>query len=629
MRLLLLLLTIAGFSFASESNEASYAGPQVCARCHKNIADTQAKTAMANTWHGAVASVIPPKFEAKKTEGPDPALLYDVSRSAGGLEFSVSIPNSGKSVLPVEAMVGGSRHGLSFLQRIQSVDGIPLERSALIEARYACSNKGGLVLSPGFTVKKPADYADALGRVLSPGFERRCLTCHGQPGTLGAGQHGGVRCESCHGPAADHVSAFTGGSSSQKAVMPKVLRGAASTEICAQCHTGLSNESDPLPDDLLVSSQVPALRNSECFVQSGGNLGCTDCHNPHEDSPRVVETSEQTCLKCHSASNQPHAGICPVNTAGGCVTCHMPSIEKNSFRLTDHWIRVHPEARITVAQHAPNLASEIEPKREFLRIIVVENRNKAEAAIQRMSKGESFQDVARQMSMDPTASGGGFIGEMDLSQMDPKLAAAAAKLPYGGTSEAMDLGDRCVILHRLSRNFKWEADQLFQQASALKERGDWKSAADKDQQALEIYPYFLRGLVLMGTALGEAGNVQRAAEVLRFAVEAYPKDASAQFDLGLTLGKQPTDQIEAFRRAIELDPDMIAAYESLGAALYSAGQQQAAIDLFHKGLQVDPLSAILYYDLGLALRRQGDETAAQRALTLAAKLDPEIAMKTR
>jgi Flp pilus assembly protein TadD len=65
-------------------------------------------------------------------------------------------------------------------------------------------------------------------------------------------------------------------------------------------------------------------------------------------------------------------------------------------------------------------------------------------------------------------------------------------------------------------------------------------------------------------------------------------------------------------------------YQSLGAALYSAGQSQSAIDVFRKGLQVDPLSALLNYDLGLALMQQGDKEGGQRALTLAKKIDPAI-----
>jgi superkiller protein 3 len=85
--------------------------------------------------------------------------------------------------------------------------------------------------------------------------------------------------------------------------------------------------------------------------------------------------------------------------------------------------------------------------------------------------------------------------------------------------------------------------------------------------------------------------------------------------------------MEALRRTIELDPDMVAAYQSLGAGLYASGQPSAAIDIFRHGLQIDPLSAVLYYDLGLALKAQGDSAGADKALSLAARLDPEIAAR--
>jgi len=127
--------------------------------------------------------------------------------------------------------------------------------------------------------------------------------------------------------------------------------------------------------------------------------------------------------------------------------------------------------------------------------------------------------------------------------------------------------------------------------------------------------------------LGQAGNVPRASEVLAFAAQSYPNDAPSQFNFALTLANQPANQIEALRRAIGLDPDMIAAYESLGAALYSAGRHDEALNTFRAGLQIDPLSAILYYDLGLALKEQGDNVAATKALSLAATLDPEIAAR--
>src|SRR5271165_1508624 len=620
-----LVWSLCSLCLGSDGERNLFAGPEACTPCHRAISDSQSKTAMANTWHGSAAAFLPPGFYERKAETGGKA-SYEVRRAGDLIEFSVVSAGRVKVTAPVRAVVGGKRHGVSFLLEMDQFGGIPLERPAMIEARYALSPTGSLVLSPGF-LKETGDREDELGRVLSPTFERRCLGFHGKPDTPGAGKPGGVRCESCHGPGLAHVNTCSGAKGRQPSVRPEHLEGAKIMEVCAQCHNGLSTaiHSDPMPEDVLVSSQVPALRNSECFIQSRGRLTCIACHNPHADSAQISTSSVQICLGCHSPAAPQHAAICPVNRTQGCVACHMPSVESDSFRLTDHWIRVHPYPGMKVQVSEERFRSQVVPEREFLRMIKVENDEKTTAAaVQRLATGESFSSVAHELSTDPTAPGGGYVGEMRLSDMDAQLAAAAAHLPHGGNSGVIAVGSDRIILHRLPRDFRWEADRLFLEASDLNARGDRAGAIEKDRQALEVYPYLLRGLVLMATILGQAGEANRASEILQFAVQFYPKDALTQFDLALTLGKQPARQIEALRRAIELDPDMIAAYQSLGAALYSAGQTAAAIDTFRSGLQIDPLSAVLYYNLGLALKEQGDGADAERALDLAKKLDPEI-----
>ena len=582
---------------------------------------------MAKTWNAASTLPLPAGFDEKKVEGPDPAVIYEVRSSGGKLQFSVAGPHAIQTVLPVEAVIGGKRHGVSFLARIRELDEILLARPALIEARYAYSpHSSTLVLSPGFQIEKPVTLETALGRVLSPHFEQKCLSCHGQPGTLGAGTLGGVQCESCHGAAADHVESLTAGG--RGLVRPASLAGPKSIEICAQCHTGLSNinHADPMPGDLLVSSQVPALQHSECFRQSGGVITCTDCHDPHRDapSPNIAERTARTCLNCHAAGIPRHASICPINASSGCTTCHMPSVPVNGFEVADHWIGVHPEQGVKPEKRNASLRSLVTPKREYLEIIATDDRGKAEAALQRLAAGEPFYDVAHATSIDPTAPAGGYLGDVQLSDMDPHLADAAAQLWYGDSSGILEQGGRYLILHRLPRDFRWQANQLFLEAVQSRALGERKTAMAKAQAALKMYPYFLRAHIFMGAQTREAGDAARAAYILAFAAQSYPSDAFAQFQYALTLRSQPARQMEAFRRAIELEPDMVAAYESLGAVLASSGDISGAIQVFRQGLTIDPLSAILNYRLGVALQHQGDEAGAKQFFSLAAKLDSDI-----
>jgi predicted CXXCH cytochrome family protein len=453
---LALLLSLT-FCFAADSNEPRYAGADVCSSCHRDIAASQTTTAMAKTWHGVMTASLPLNYDGRAKEGSEKVLEYEIRRQSDRFVYSTVMPDKSKVTLPVKVLMGGERNGLSFLVSIDALGGIPLERPALIEARY-CYNTPHhtLALSPGFLPETPRSYETAFGRVLSHTFEVKCLTCHGQPNTLGAGKQGGVRCESCHGPGLQHVQAVGQGKPGTGITNPKKLTSEQSLEICGQCHTGFSYQSDPLPKELLVSSQVPALRNAESFVQSGGALTCTRCHDPHRDASHAdtEKVSVNACLGCHSAELQHRAAICPVNASDKCIGCHMPSVSVGAFHTTDHWIRVHPEQGIEPPQHNEGLRSQVQPLREFLRVIVTDDGAKAETASRRLANGEGFFDVARDLSGDATAPGGGYVGEMWLAQMDPKLRVAAAKLAYRETSGIIDMGNRWIILQRMPRDFK-------------------------------------------------------------------------------------------------------------------------------------------------------------------------------
>ena len=614
-----LVLSVASVC-AANAPTAQFVGPETCAQCHPALAAQQMRTAMATTWQGRLTTWLPPGFQASVAAD----LPYELKRTSRAFTYSVEFGGI-KVSLPVDLLMGGQRHGLGFLASVRELDGLPLARSALVQARYEWSpEKKRLVLAPGCVPGQPKTLDAALGVVLSPTFESRCLSCHGQPNSAGSGKDGGVQCESCHGPGSDHLAGVRRSIPSQGIVNPKRLSTEESIDVCARCHIGLARFSDPSPDDLLIANQARALRSSECFLQSAKAISCITCHDPHNDAAddgRAVNA----CLSCHAASIKPHAALCPVNASNACVGCHMPSVQMGPLHLVDHVIRVHPE-QIGPAATPAGLRAQIPPVSEHLRIIATNSHDAAASAQTRLRSGESFYQVARELSVDQTAAIGGFLARKTLADLEPKQADEAARLNYGETSTVFESAGRWVILQRLPRDFRWQAEQLEKQAEELAARNEPVAAIGKAQEALIIYPHFLRALNLIGATLAASGNPKRAAQVLATATHLYPDDAGTQFLMGsaFELLSDKAGATKAYNRAIALQEDFTAAYESLGLISYSSGDWENAIAVFRGGLRINPLSAELNYDLALALTRGGDATGAQQAFALARRLDPTL-----
>ena len=621
------LLSAAGLA---GTDLASFVGRAVCATCHTNIAAGQRQTAMARTWQGTDTRTLPATYTEQKSEGPDPAITYRVHRVAHGFRYDVQLPGHSATSMNVEAVMGGDRHGLSFLFRAPDIDGIPLARPPLIEGRYLhYAPENQLALSPGFPGEKPSTIETALGRVLSPQFETKCVTCHGQPRIHGTAHEEGVSCENCHGPGREHLTAIAHKAADKAITNPAKLPIAQQMQACAQCHSGFSVVEDPLPSDLLISDQVTSLKNSECWRQSGGEITCTNCHDPHKDAPRaaLVARSEKKCLNCHDSLSTGHAGICPVNRATGCVGCHMPTVAKRPLLVADHWIRVHPEQHVTAPKRAPEWRSQVPPKHLFLRMIALDTPERARDLKQELQSGRSFFDLARANSArHEHVEKRRLSWRSDAAQLDQAWASAALRLEPGELSDVIPGDGKFFIVQRMPRNFREEAESLFNRAMELRKENKAQECVAELLEALKTYPRLLRGLTYLGIAYSEAGNPQAGASILGLATRLYPKDGGAHFNLGISyeaLGRS-ADAIAEYRRALEIQPDLESVYLNLGAALYASGQQDEAIQVYRTGLNVNPLMASLHYSLGVVLQQQGKTAEAANEISLATKIDPTI-----
>ncbi len=97
------------------------------------------------------------------------------------------------------------------------------------------------------------------------------------------------------------------------------------------------------------------------------------------------------------------------------------------------------------------------------------------------------------------------------------------------------------------------------------------------------------------------------------------------FERGCALDADPATQaeaIEAYQRAIALDPEFADAHCNLGTVHYNQGRRQAALDGFRRALEVDPRHLEANFNAASLLEEQRRGEAALRHYQIVLDVDP-------
>ena len=179
-----------------------------------------------------------------------------------------------------------------------------------------------------------------------------------------------IGCERCHGPGelhSQHQELVDG--RDLTIVNPRHLEPVLRSAVCEQCHLQGDHRIDRLGRDMFqyrpglslidffavygraeqretkFVGQVEQMKESRCFRESEGRLGCTSCHDPHQvPSPdeRIAYFREQ-CLACHGRKgcNLPAPVRLAESPHDSCMQCHMQRFKRTDIihaATTDHRI---------------------------------------------------------------------------------------------------------------------------------------------------------------------------------------------------------------------------------------------------------------------------------------------------
>jgi Flp pilus assembly protein TadD len=569
----------------------AYVGDAVCARCHGEIAAAYREHPMGRSLAPVDADADgPPIGAAAGLPFESQGVRYTIERRDGRSFHKASRRGpDGAAFAEVEAEVryalGSGTRGITYL----------IERDGFLFqspiAWFAQQRRWDI--SPGYGVPKPR-----------PNFERAirrdCLFCHTSqvhsvPGTMNRYEppifegHA-IGCERCHGPGALHAK--RGGASPMPdltIVNPARLAPALRDSVCQQCHLqgwfrfpragrdafdfrpglplhrflAVFVREEANPDRMELIGQVEQMESSRCFRESGGELGCISCHDPHRLPPPATKAEyyRGRCLECHEERGcaLPAAERRSRGPGEDCVACHMPRpavADVPHTVTTDHRIPrvVGTPVPRPARPAAPGIPGEFVPREYHWELMTQQERREAardrgvalELAAQSLRAAPRLTRLAAQQAvplleaavrdrpadLNARESLGYALGMLDrmaearqtyeeILRIEPRRELT---LPYlARTLAALRQPDlAAAALREAIAVNPWRSDYRLALSQDCAEAGDWSGAVASCREALRLNPELFEARSLLVRCYLRSGESAKADAEFQTLLRFYP-----------------------------------------------------------------------------------------------------------
>lgn len=491
------------------------------------------------------------------------------------------------------------------------------------------------------------------------GFERRFDSQTGQFSSHW--QALGVGCQSCHGPASNHLAWAAEPERfdlRNRGLVVNLRDGGNRSEVetCARCHSRRSPLSDgyraerPLYDDYLPAPLSAGLYEVDgkiheevfeygSFTQSrmhAAGVRCSDCHDPHTSELRL--SGNAVCTQCHNPSatarrkdirakliandydSPAHHRHSPGSAGAQCSSCHMPGryFMGNDFRH-DHSFSV------------PNPAQALE-------------LGHGDACLSCHKQSDSQQVVEQFQAWfgQPAARDGGYA--VALAQAREGRAGAANALYAQLARTDLPALRKAALLAEMPRYPSPAAGPLLLAAVRHPDPAVRLAAIDgvaalatPEQQVQVLAPMLAdaRRAVRLAAAwqlVQLSAELRQGLASLSATLEEYEQAQRSQLDRAEALTNLAS-LFQLTQRSQDVEPTLLLALQRdphfhparLVLAQWLEGQDEAdrGLQVLHDGVSAYPHEPSLQHALGLALVRRGQRPAALAALRKARELATE------
>ena len=464
----------------------------------------------------------------------------------------------------------------------------------------------------------------------------------------------GINCETCHGPAGEHIRVCEAASKGTVPKDLKITRGGRdftheqNNATCSSCHAkavvltttfkpgdkffdhfGLVTleNHDYYPDgrDLGENYTYTSWLMSPCV--KSGKLDCLHCHTSSGRYKfKTEEKANQACMPCHKnkVDNPTQHTRHKVDSPGNkCISCHMPTTEFARMHRTDHSM-LPPAPGATIAFKSPNACNlchkEKTPQWADETVRKWRTRDYQAAVLHRAG----LIDAARKRDWSKLPEMLDYVTSKDRDEI---FATSVIRIvPVSADPRVVRvlleaIKDRSPLVRAAAVQALQNVPTKESVQARVEVTGDeYRLVRVRAAASLAGYRNLL--LTDADNKKVEAANKEYLASIL---------SRPDQWDSHYNLGNYYLDSgnfkraVASYETALKMEPRGVLAMVNEAMAYARMGENQKATEVLQEALKVAPDNAAANFNMGLLKAEENDFVMAEKHLRAAFKSDPQMA----